>query len=263
MKIKLITISLAISAWLLSPLSQADHHEFVGGIEVAAPFNLQVQMCTLADGVSQKQYDAFLNEFFAWTKKHDTEVTFIRQQSLFSHANASNPNPYDFVEFLATDHRSAGKAWDKWLTTKDGQKLGEKWSKLATCHVKMAHAKMIWANVEAMNTDRERVVTWNWCTRKNGVSWDQLNAKHDSVAAMVDANPTNIGWAAFFPNLGGANAPGEFAHIVVYPNVEALMENGARYTQGGWRMLDDYYTSYADCHGESASLETIMYQPGD
>ena len=74
--------------------------------------------------------------------------------------------------------------------------------------------------------------------------------------------PTSVG-QLFFPNLGGANAPGEFAHIVVYPNVEALMENGARYTQGGWRMLDDYYTSYADCHGESASLETIMYQPGD
>ena len=263
MKLKLSTFSFAFLIWLLSPFTHADHHEFVGGIDVDAPFNLQVQMCALAEGVDQKQYDAFLNDYFSWSKKHDVEVTFIRQQSLFTHANAKNPNPYDFIEFLATDHRSAGQGWDKWLTTKDGQKLGETWGKLAQCDVKMAHAKMIWTNVEAMNTDRERVVTWNWCTRKDGVSWDQLNAKHDTVAATAGDNPSNIGWLAFFPHLGGANAPGEFAHIVVYPDVAALMKSSARHAKGGWRLLDDYYTSYANCHGESASLETIMYQPGD
>ena len=113
-----------------------------------------------------------------------------------------------------------------------------------------------------MRTDNNRVVTWNWCTRKEGVSWDQLNAKHRSAAASTDYDPTSIGWAAFYPHLGGANAPGEFAHVVIYPNVEALMERGARYAQGGWRALDDYYTSYADCSGESARLETVMYRPG-
>ena len=66
----------------------------------------------------------------------------------------------------------------------------------------------------------------------------------------------------FYPHLGGANAPGEFAHVVIYPNIEALMARGARYAQGGWRALDDYYNSYADCLGESARLETIMYRLG-
>jgi hypothetical protein len=127
----------------------------------------------------------------------------------------------------------------------------------------MAHAEMIWTDVDAMNSDRDRVVTWNWCTRKEGVSWDQLSAKHQSVAATRNKNAPNIGWAAFYPHLGGASAPGEMAHIVIYPDVESLMQGAALNAQGGWRMLDDYYTSYADCGGQSAMLETIMYQPGD
>ena len=53
------------------------------------------------------------------------------------------------------------------------------------------------------------------------------------------------------------------AHIVIYPDVERLMQGAALNAQGGWRMLDDYYTAYADCSGQSAMLETIMYQPGD
>ena len=260
---KLFKFALAILAWLLSPITYADNHEFVGGIDVNAPFNIQAQMCTLSDGVTQKDYDIFLQDYFAWSRKHDVEVTFIRQNALFTHANAKNPNPYDFVEFLVADHKTSGAGWDKWLTTKDGQKLAKRWSKLAKCHVKMANTEMIWANTDEMNSDRDRVVTWNWCTRKDGISWDQLSAKHRSVAASAGDNRSNIGRAAFYPHLGGANAPGEYAHIVIYPDVEALMERGARHAQGGWRGLDDYYTSYADCSGESASLETILYQPGD
>ena len=79
----------------------------------------------------------------------------------------------------------------------------------------------------------------------------------------LNESAPNIGWAAFYPHLGGANAPGEMAHIVIYPDVESLMQGAALNAQGGWRMLDDYYTSYADCGGQSAMLETIMYQPGD
>ena len=259
----LIKFTLAIFALLLASTTYADNHEFNNGIDVSEPFNLQIQMCALLDGVTEKDYDAFLQDYFAWSRKHDVEVTFIRQESLFTHANATNPNPYDFVEFLVSDHKTSGESWDKWLTTKDGQKLAKRWSKLAKCYVKMANTEMIWANVDEMNSDRDRVVTWNWCTRKDGISWDQLSAKHRSVAASAGDNSSNIGWAAFYPHLGGANAPGEYAHIVHYPNVEALMNRSARHAQGGWRGLDDYYTSYANCSGESASLETILYQPGD
>ena len=126
---KLKTLALVVTAWVLSPFVKADDHEFVGGIDVNAPFNLQVQMCALLDGVTQEDYDALINDYFKWSKKHDVEVTFIRQVPLFGHATARNPNPYDFVEYLASYHVTSGRGWDKWLTTKDGQKLGERWAK--------------------------------------------------------------------------------------------------------------------------------------
>ena len=63
----------------------------------------------LLDGVTQKDYDALIKDYFKWSKKHDVEVTFIRQVPLFGHATARNPNPYDFVEFLASDHVTSGR----------------------------------------------------------------------------------------------------------------------------------------------------------
>ena len=83
---KLFKFALTIFAWLISPITHADKHQFVGEIDVDAPFNIQAQMCALADGVTQKDYDAFLQDYFAWSRKHDVEVTFIRQESLFTHA---------------------------------------------------------------------------------------------------------------------------------------------------------------------------------
>ena len=42
--------------------------------------------------------------------------------------------------------------------------LNERWQSLAVCHVKQAHAFMLYADQEQMATDDERYVTWNWCT---------------------------------------------------------------------------------------------------
>ena len=69
---------------------------------------------------------------------HDAEVTIIRQAPLFAPANPRHPNQNDFIEFLAADLMSLGAGSDKRRTSKDGQKLNERWSKLAKCDVKMA-----------------------------------------------------------------------------------------------------------------------------
>ena len=71
-------------------------------------------MCSLKDGVEQKLYDGLIQKYFDWSVKHQAEVTFVRQVPLFTHSNANNPNSYDFVEFLATDHANTGVGWEKW-----------------------------------------------------------------------------------------------------------------------------------------------------
>ena len=181
----------------------AETPEFTGGIEVNEPFNLQVQMCSLKDGVEQKDYDGLIQKYFDWSVKHQTEVTFVRQVPLFTHANANNPNRYDFVEFLATDHVNAGVGWDKWLSTPDGQELNEEWQQLAHCDVKMAQTFMLWADVDQMNSDNERMVVWNWCDRKPGITWDQMNLKHQEMIENRSTDRGNIGWALFSLTLVG------------------------------------------------------------
>ena len=92
MKVKILLLTMAF----ISISSIADNHEFTGGIEENEPFNLQVQMCSLNEGVTQEDYDQMISDYFAWSEKHDVEVTFVRQVPLFTHANADNPYPYDF-----------------------------------------------------------------------------------------------------------------------------------------------------------------------
>ena len=49
----------------------ADGHE-QGETEV---FNLQVQLCTLKDNASMKQYDEMIADYVKWSRKHDVEVS--------------------------------------------------------------------------------------------------------------------------------------------------------------------------------------------
>ena len=259
MKVKILLLTMAF----ISISTSAGNHEFTGGIEENEPFNLQVQMCSLNEGVTQEDYDQMISDYFAWSEKHDVEVTFVRQVPLFAHANADNPYPYDFIEFLATDHVNAGKGWDKWLTTPDGIELNKRWQELAHCDVKMANAFMLSADVDKMNTDSDRAVVWNWCDRKPGVTWDQLNLKHEDMLKNRSEDRANIAWALFFPHFGGAHAPAEFAHLVIYPDVESTMLDTALFTEGGWRTQEEYLASYASCQGRSVNAETIMRRPGD
>ena len=259
MKVKILLLTMAF----ISISTSAVNHEFTGGIEENEPFNLQVQMCSLNEGVTQEDYDQMISDYFAWSEKHDVEVTFVRQVPLFAHANADNPYPYDFIEFLATDHVNAGKGWDKWLTTPDGIELNKRWQELAHCDVKMANAFMLSADVDKMNTDSDRAVVWNWCDRKPGVTWDQLNLKHEDMLKNRSEDRANIAWALFFPHFGGAHAPAEFAHLVIYPDVESTMLDTALFTEGGWRTQEEYLASYASCQGRSVNAETIMRRPGD
>ena len=100
-------------------------------------FNLQVQLCTLTENTSIKQYDEMIDDYVKWSKKHDVELYFARQTPLYPH-NSWFDSGYDFMELLYSTHAVSGRGWDKWLGTSDGQKLNERWQKMAECRVKQA-----------------------------------------------------------------------------------------------------------------------------
>tara|TARA_A100001011_G_scaffold382184_1_gene451593 strand:+ start:324 stop:1172 length:849 start_codon:yes stop_codon:yes gene_type:complete len=262
MRKKLVAFVSLVLAGLVSGVS-ADDHMFTGGLDSQAPFNLQANLCTLNPGKTMAQYDRMVNDYFAWSVKNNVDLTFVRQVPLYSHADANNPMKYDFMDYLASDYQTAGQSWNKWLGTTEGKKLNERWSEIATCYVKMSTLYFQWGDVNALNEDDERVVTWNWCSRKEGVSADQLMAKHQSYAASLEDDEPAIGWAILVPRLGAANAPGQFAHLMVYRDFEGLMKAQQNLSEGGWRDRQDYYASYADCDGESVRTETIMRRPSN
>ena len=158
----MINTILGVSAFILafnSQTSLADDHLFTGGMDPAAPFNVQVNVCSLNEGKSLAQYNRMNEKYFAWAKANGVETTFVRHTPLFSHANGNNPLGFDFLDLLGSDYETSGKAWDLWLGSSEGQKLNSEWQELGSCNVKMATVAMQWGDVNALNDDDDRTVT--------------------------------------------------------------------------------------------------------
>ena len=235
----------------------ADGHE-QGETEV---FNLQVQLCTLKDNASMKQYDEMIDDYVKWSRKHDVELAFARQTPLYPHNNWFESG-YDFMEVLFSTHAVSGKGWDKWLGTSDGQKLNARWQKLADCRVKQAASVPHFVNQEAINKDNNRIVAWNWCSLNDGVTWDDMLAEHNrNVKLLEEDNLGIIGWATIYPRIGTEDAPGDFAHIVIYPDVEAAQIYQQAQSNGGWRDYNSYQENFAKCRGDSFFIENVINNP--
>ena len=260
---RLVLSSIAGALALLCSLSSADDHAtFTGGMDPQAPMNAQTQLCTLKPGKTMAQYNRLNDKYIAWSKKNGVETTFVRSMPFITHRNPNNRSKTEFVEFLVSDHATSGKAWDLWLSTPEGQKLNEEWQSIAQCDMKMATLNTQWANVDALNSDDSRFAMWNWCTRKEGVSVDSLLAKHAAIAKDYPDGVSNIGWFTYMPILGGANAPGTFANIIVFPDMAGLMAHKQWLSEGGWKVRYDYY-NYVDCAGDYVMTEEVLHRPGE
>ena len=91
-----------------------------------------------------------------------------------------------------------------------------------------------------------------------------MNITNFSRAPVLEQSPAGlgtVGWFTLCPNIGGADSAGEFAHVVVYPDMEGLMEHQEWFAKGGWRGRMDYY-QMADCTGEALMTEQVLGRPG-
>jgi hypothetical protein len=260
---KLLMGTLACAMVIFSAVATADTATmFTGGMDPQAPQNVQTQLCTLNSGKNMIQYERMFNKYIAWSTKNGVETTAVRSMPFITHSNPNNRSKTEFVEFLVSDHETIGRSWDLWLSTPEGKKLNNEWQSIAQCDVKMATLNTQWANVDALNNDDTRFAMWNWCTRKEGVSIDSIMSKHASIVASYPEGVGNIGWFTYVPVLGGANAPGAFANIIVFPDMAGLMEHKQWLAEGGWRARFDYY-NYVDCEGDYVMSEEIIHRPGE
>ena len=260
MKFLLTHLLLACTFIMAGVSAQADHH-LAGESEVINPLSTQINPCNINPGKTLADYERAVQGYITWSKKHDVEVVLVRQTPLFTHANPSNPG-YDLVEFLYSDFETSGKAWNLWMNTDDGKAAAQAWQEAATCHVKMASLYMQYRAPEIL-TDKDRIVTHNWCSRNENVSADQLFAKHQQIAADYPEGVHNIAWGILYPQVGGADAPGDFAHVNAYPDMAAFMARQKWFAKDmGWRVIADYETAYANCQGDAAFVEQVVHRPG-
>lgn len=237
----------------------ADNHELIGGLNPSEPFALNISLCNLKPGKTMNQVDKFVGDYIDWSKKNNVETTLIRSTPFYTHRNDGSDPTYEFTNFEAADYETMGRNWDTWMSEKSELKLVKTWEETVQCDHKFATVYPQWTDVEQLNIDKSRITLWNWCTAKPGVSVEQLQDRH---ASAVNPQTDSIGWFIVVPRIGGANAPGTFAHVMVYPDVSSVMSYQKRLTDGGWERMRDYYASYADCSGHSATMEEVLHMPG-
>lgn len=225
-------------------------------------FNFQVNFCKLNDGSSMDDYANAVNNYIKWSKKNDVEVYVSRQMPLFPHDNFVSDRGFDFQEVLASPHKVSGKAWDLWRGTKEGQKLAMEWQEAATCYVKWGHAYPQYIDQKSLESDYDRVVSWNWCSRNDGVSMEDLQARHSMMVDELKKDNIGLsGWVIVAPVTGGAQAPGDFVHLGFYRDVESFMEYKEAFAAGGWEGYLDYTENYASCNGEELYSEEVLNFP--
>ena len=232
------------------------------GISSDSAFAIQANICRLNDGITMERYEALNARYFKWAEKNKVETFVALQTPHFQHGDFDNPPSYHFVEFMAAPFEIHGKGWDKLAETKEGQDILDEWEKVSTCYMKMNSAYFNYANEKALNVGDSRYAEWNWCSIREGKSPDDLIAFHNKAAARMQKNPNGaIGWLTMVPLLGGANYP-TFAHVVLYPDMESVMQSKkVEAAEGGWRFRDEYESEYAECSDPMLMYEKVYNRP--
>ena len=83
-------------------------------------------------------------------------------------------------------------------------------------------------------------------------------------AARENMN-SNVGaWGVMFPAKGmrEGDYPGEFAHMMLFTDMTALMRYQEDFTNGGgWRAREEYYKNFASCTGENVYSSRVINRP--
>jgi hypothetical protein len=237
--------------------------EQYSGINLGQGNALQLNLCTLKPGKSMANYDRVVNGYIEWSRENDAEVFVLRLTPVFVSPNPGGGANVDFIDLQLGPFDVTGNGWTKWLTSESGQKLNAQWQDTADCSVTMSAAFILALDQEALSARDDRVMTFNWCSRNEGVSVDQLLAKHQQLASNWTADSPIKAWTVMYPGLGSRNVPGEFAHLMSFEDVSGLMAwQNARANEGGWRTRQDYQASYAGCIGENVYYAEVINRPG-
>ena len=253
---KIITLFLFYLGLQASSSAFADDHlEGNWIVDIGEGVAHMAHICTLKS-------DATMNDISKIDKKlhkfmDDENIRGFRQILLPLMAIGAT---YDYIAFDFMDWEELGNEWDLYLGSKTGSAIASEYDKVEDCDALVSAVFPLLRRPE-ISSEESRVVTVQWCTRKDGVSADQLSSKHRAIAAENIDNELVGWWGVGYPMAGVRDGvfPGDFYHLVNYADMKTFAAaKNAIANEEGWRARADYYASYANCTGEHVMIgETV------
>jgi hypothetical protein len=250
-----------IALFSLAAIAQADNHNNAWrGVNLDQQFGIQFEVCKLKPGKTLDDMAKLNDEVRRLFDETGLALSLMRLTPMYSHGMPGEPAA-SYIDVTMGTIEAFGTGWDNWLASKDAVKLMAASDKIATCTFKFARAINRVAQIEALDSTDDRLISMNWCSKRDNVSWDQLKTKHDAWQAAYENDSSSMAWNVVLPRLGAGNAHGRFMHMVSYANAQQLMANENWVANGGGaRALGDYYSAYAACDGESVWSASYLYK---
>ena len=252
MKIILTTLVLSL---LSTAAVQAKEPSSNWIVDIGDAISHTAHLCTLKNGGTMQDIERIDKKLNGFLDAQDIKGFRQILTPLFA-AGAK----YDYIafDFMAWDE--FGKEWDLWLGSKKGAAIAAEYAAIEDCDAIVSAAFPLMRKPEIADDD-SRIVTVEWCTRKEGVTQDQLAAKHQQVA-KANADRTTAGWwGVGYPQAGVRDNlfPGDFYHLVNYSDMKAFAAaKNSIANNNGWRARAEYYFKFADCTGEHTfTAETV------
>ena len=229
----------------------ADGHEKPdSGAEAMA---METAVCSFTDGKTYADFQKVVDKFKKWAADSDYNTYFVSNTPLYASPQATP----DLVLMEFSSFEGIATAWRKiWA---DEPQFLESFEKTMSCSRSLMHYYPIYSNTE-LEPDEDRIMGVNWCTRKPGVTWDQLSKRHQELSFGADV----IYWGAVGPSLGirDGDMPGEFAHLAVFSDIEGLMRYEDQVAnENGWRQREAYYQNFAECTGTNVYRQGVINRP--
>jgi hypothetical protein len=248
----------AIVSLAYAASSFADDHKTDWAVEIGDAVSQTVWLCDLINNATMKDVTRVDTKLDKFLDKHNARIKRdIITPTLDSYAG------YDYGALEWATWEEWGRIQDLVTLSDEGQDVVASYGEIEKCTVWQASVYPIMRDASVIQ-DKNTVATVNWCKRKPGVSTDQLIAKHREIVGRVQETHPAIWWGVGYPELGvqEEQLPGDFYHYMIYPDYQALARNkNSQANEEGWRNLQDYYTSYADCVGQVAvTVETVRWR---
>ncbi|MDC0213997.1 hypothetical protein OAL14_04225 [Gammaproteobacteria bacterium] len=256
MSSKIIILIVLIICFYSAGLLATDHAESRQPLtDIGEAFPLYSSVCSFVGDSDFGQVDKAEKVLDEWFDESGTEIFRSRLVPLFR----TGAKTYDYINLEADTFETFGKDWSRWTQQAKAKAISEVLDSVSDCQSGVSAMYPMYRNDKQVNVIDERIVVVNWCSRKSGLSADQMIAKHREFRNSI-AEPEFIFWGIAHPILGfkKGDFPGDFYHLMVYPDMEALARReNISANEEGWRSEADYYDNFADCSGEIVFTESV------